>query len=189
MSSARDLPRSPTRPPAFTPTPDSTRVVRPMRVTAGRIFTFRKAKVMPTVRASMLVATARGSMAAKPKEAPTSSSSWLRDSRTMLPPMRHSRKKAIQWSTVVIRLWKPVPSSQPARGIRAWKPPNHSPAVSICFQLVRPAERPLQMETAKASIERPTAMINSSHRLIFQTSSSFWCKWGQKKRPICPLDR
>ena len=74
---------------------------------------------MPTVRASTLVATARGSMALGAKEAPTSSASWLRDSRTMFRPMRPSSRKAIQWSTLEIKLWNRDPSSQPRKGIRA----------------------------------------------------------------------
>ena len=108
----------PTTAPALTPTAERRKVVRPIRLTASRMSTWRKAKVMPTVRASILVATANGSMARGEKEVPRLSSSWLRDSRIMFRPMRPSSRKAIQWSMWAIRTWKRLPSSQPKKGIR-----------------------------------------------------------------------
>lgn len=158
----RNLPREPTMAPALIPTAESRKVVRPIRPTARRMSTWRKAKVMPTVRASMLVATASGSMARGAKEVPRLSSSWLRDSRIMFRPMRPKSRKAIQWSILEIRLWNRLPSSQPKKGISPWKPPNHSPAVSAWLRVTRPADSPLHTDTAKASIDRPTAKRNNS---------------------------
>ena len=48
--------------PAFKPIAESRKVMQPMKLTAGTMFTRRKAKVTPTASASMLVATASGSM-------------------------------------------------------------------------------------------------------------------------------
>ena len=45
-SSAQDLPREPTTAPALTPTAERRKVVRPIRLTASRMSTWRKAKVM-----------------------------------------------------------------------------------------------------------------------------------------------
>ena len=60
----------------------------------------------------------QGSIARKPKEASSSSSSApLRDSRIMLPPMKLSSTKATQWSMLVIASEKRTPSSQPMAGI------------------------------------------------------------------------
>ena len=73
-------------------------MITPINVTAQRILTFKKAKVTPTAKASMLVATARGSMALNPKEESRDSASVSRDSRIILIPMIPSRIKAIQWS-------------------------------------------------------------------------------------------
>ena len=57
-------------------------------------------------------------MAAGEKE-PSCRSSSLRDSLTMLPPIKASSTKAIQWSTLVMRASNWEPSSQPRKGIRA----------------------------------------------------------------------
>ena len=77
-------------------------MVAAMKHTAGRMDTSKKAKVMPTARASMLVATAMGSITRKAREALVSSSSGHRASRIMLMPSKTSRAKAIQWSTAVM---------------------------------------------------------------------------------------
>ena len=66
-----------------------------MSPAAGRILTDRNAKVMPTARASMLVATASSSMVFTPKSS-FISSSGEKDSLIMLPPMRLSSPKATQ---------------------------------------------------------------------------------------------
>ena len=84
------------------------KVMPPMRQTAGTMSTLRKAKVTPTASASMLVATASGSMALTPKEA-LSSSAAPRDSRIMFAPMSASRMKAIQWSKLVMNSSKLEP--------------------------------------------------------------------------------
>ena len=75
---------------------DSTNVVAPMNDTAGTISTCRNANVTPTASASMLVATASGSMVIKQNESLTLSSSCSRDSRTMFAPISPSSTKAIQ---------------------------------------------------------------------------------------------
>ena len=84
----------------------------------GQDIHLKKAKVTPTASASMLVASARGSMERKEKEQSTSSLS-SRDSRTMLIPMMDKRRKAIQWSTAEMKAWNWMPSSQPSSGIMA----------------------------------------------------------------------
>ena len=61
-NSALDLYFIPNTLPAFTPIADRTNVVQPIKVTAHTIFTWRNAKVTPTARASILVATASASM-------------------------------------------------------------------------------------------------------------------------------
>ena len=84
--------------PTFNPRADRQKVVAPMRPTALKMFTSgSRAKVIPTARASMLVATARGSMALKPKDAFSSlSSSREKPSLSIFPPMRPSSTKATQ---------------------------------------------------------------------------------------------
>ena len=51
------------------PATEKAKVVQPIIAIAGRIFTLRNAKVMPTARASMLVAIASTSIALNAKEA------------------------------------------------------------------------------------------------------------------------
>ena len=103
--------------------------------------------------------------------------------------------KAIQWSTVVMRVWNRVPRSQPMAGMRAWKPPNHTPQMRAWRGATRPTDSPLQMDTAKASMLSPTAMMKSSHRFMLtflpdaDPAEGSWdrvCVGAQKKRPICP---
>ena len=55
--------RLPNRMPIFTPATQQTKVMTPMNDTAGTMSTCRKANYTPTASASMLVATASGSMA------------------------------------------------------------------------------------------------------------------------------
>ena len=85
-----------------------------MKETAGRISTSRKAKVTPTARASMLVATASRNISFTARDAsswgqPGSSSFSETASRIMLTPMMPRSTKAIQWSMAVIRSrnWTP----------------------------------------------------------------------------------
>ena len=68
-----------------------------MKLTAETMLTCKNAKVTPTASASMLVATASGSMALTPKES-FSSSALSRDSLIMFAPISESSTKAIQWS-------------------------------------------------------------------------------------------
>ena len=53
-------------------------------------------------------------------------------SHTILPPMKASRTKAIQWSKCWMDSANWAPSSQPARGISAWNPPKNSAMTSPC---------------------------------------------------------
>ncbi len=58
-------------------------------------------------------------------------------------------------------------------GINAWKKPNHSPQTSAIFHEKRFVVNPLQIETEKASMERPMAIKSNSTKLIiidFQTA-------------------
>ena len=48
------------------------------------------------------------------------------------------------------------------KGMAPWNPPKYSPTTLAPFQLIRGMARPLQTATAKASMDSPTAMINSS---------------------------
>ena len=66
--------------------------------TAGRMSTFRKAKVTPTASASMLVAMARSTMFLTSRSGFGHSSSLLKDSFIMFAPITASRMKATQWS-------------------------------------------------------------------------------------------
>ena len=77
-----------------------------MMITEIQMFSGMNAKLTPTANASMLQATASGSMCFQSKSAVSLafSSSSSNASRTMLPPMRASRPKIIQWSTAVTYL-------------------------------------------------------------------------------------
>ena len=94
-SSARDLYLEPKALPASVPATDRTNVVAAIIPEAMNMFTLRKAKDTPTASASILVATARGSMAFHRKEG-SGQLSALRDSQIILPPMKARRTKAIQ---------------------------------------------------------------------------------------------
>ena len=59
-----------------------------------------------------------------------------------------------------------VPRKKPSRGISAWKPPNQTPQMAPSFRVAFLTARPLQMDTAKASILRPTANKNNSKKPI-----------------------
>ena len=97
-SSALDLYLQPKAFPTFTPTMDRVNVTAPIKDTAGTMSTFRNAKVTPTARASMLVATARRTMPRTSRDALAQDSSFSKDSFTMPAPMRTRRRKATQWS-------------------------------------------------------------------------------------------
>ncbi len=74
-NSAFDLNLQPKMPPILMPAAEKAKVVMPMRAADKKIFTFKKAKVIPTARASILVATAMTNMVLKAKELLTASSS------------------------------------------------------------------------------------------------------------------
>lgn len=97
-NSAFDLNLQPKMPPILMPAAEKAKVVMPMRAADKKIFTFKKAKVIPTARASILVATAMTNMVLKAKELLTASSSAAKDSFIMLRPIKNRRIKATQWS-------------------------------------------------------------------------------------------
>ena len=86
---------------------------------ASQIFVSVMAKVTPVASASMLVATASGSMVLKPKESFSFSSSWLSASRIIFAPIRTSSTQAIQWSKRLMYSAKELASRNPSSGINA----------------------------------------------------------------------
>ena len=103
---------------SFTPNAESAQVITPIVATAGRILIVSSANVTPTASASMLVATASGSMAAGVIALLTPSAS-PKASRIMFAPISPSRTKAIQWSTAVIFSANVAPRKKPRSGISA----------------------------------------------------------------------
>ena len=98
MSSAAGPRRPLTLHPIYVPTKDMAKVTAPMTAAGTQIESSTIASEMPVARASMLVATAKKSMAANPRPAPTSSDPSERDSWIMLAPMTASSANATQWS-------------------------------------------------------------------------------------------
>ena len=62
----------------------------------------------------------------------------------------------------VIRSASWLPKAQPISGIRAWNPPKNSEMTAACLMFRRLMPKPLQTETAKASMESPTPIKNNS---------------------------
>ena len=88
----------------------------------------------------------------------------------MLAPMSASSTKAIQGPNFVSTAAKRSPRKYPSVGIRNWKPPNQTPQISAWDRLTLRTDSPLQMETAKASIERLMAIrIRSNKVMIFSS--------------------
>ena len=98
---------------------ERTKVVTPISTAAATMSTPRNAKLMPTARASILVASARGSMVLKEKLSFASSSPPAIASLIMPPPITASSTKAIQWSILTIKRSNLKPSRKPIRGISA----------------------------------------------------------------------
>ena len=98
ISSAFDLNLSPNILPIFTPHIDIINVIIPIKATAGIIFTFRNAKVIPTAKASILVAIDNISIDLKLKSDSliSSSSSLLYASFIILIPIIANKINAIQ---------------------------------------------------------------------------------------------
>ena len=63
-------------------------------------------------------------------------------------------------------LLKREPRKYPIIGISAWKPPNHRPTMPAFPISMRFTARPLHIDTAKASMDRPTARMSISNTLI-----------------------
>ena len=57
-------------------------------------------------------------------------------------------------------------------GIAICEPPNQRPVMTMCFFSSFSTDKPLQMEIANASIERPIARINNSANSIFPCNPS-----------------
>ena len=108
-SSAFDLYFVPNIFPIFTPAAERVNVVTPIKDTAAIRCTFRNAKVIPTARASILVATARRNMVLMSSDSFSSSHSPEQAYLIILAQMIPSRINAIQWSMAVIlsRNWTP----------------------------------------------------------------------------------
>ena len=96
-SSAFDLYFAPKMLPMRIPIAERMNVVAPIKLMAGTILTCKNANVTPTASASMLVATASGSIVIKLNESLRFSAS-SRDSFIMLRPISTSSTNAIQWS-------------------------------------------------------------------------------------------
>ena len=69
----------------------------------------KSASVMPTARASMLVATAIRNIVFAENDSFDEFSSFEKDSNTMFPPIKTSRAKAIQWSKLTMYFSNIVP--------------------------------------------------------------------------------
>ena len=63
-------------------------------------------------------------------------------------------------------LLKREPRKYPIIGISAWKPPNQSPTMAAFLKLISFTARPLHIDTAKASMDRPMARMSISNTLI-----------------------
>ena len=70
--------------------------------------------------------------------------------------------KAIHGAPMEIHFSKREPKSQPIMGISAWNAPNHAPQMRLARSEYFLMVRPLEMDTAKASIARPTDKRRSS---------------------------
>ena len=74
-------------------------------------------------------------------------------------------------------------------GIRAWNRPNHKPQTKAMRQENLFVVKPLQMETEKASIDRPMAMSRSSMKLmsfaILATKIGLFFNGNQEKPYFC----
>jgi len=73
-------------------------VILPIKELASIIFTFKKANVIPTANASILVAIAKTKISFTSNFVTNSSSSlsFLNDSKIILPPIINNKIKAIQ---------------------------------------------------------------------------------------------
>ena len=153
--------------PIFTPMMENKKVVTPIINTDDQILTWIQAKEIPTAKASILVAMAKSSMVLNPNELSAGSSSFRDNaSRIMLAPIKKSNPKAIQWSTAVMYRSNCEPRKYPINGIKAWKKPNQRPQIKAIFHENLLVVNPLQMETEKASIERPMPIKRISTKLI-----------------------
>ena len=128
-----------------------------MKFDAFRIATGTATNVMPTASASIEVATAIMNIVFTLKPSFVSSSSFEKASRSILMPMIESRMNASHGAILLMIDSKPEPSKKPKNGMSPWKPPNQMPQSRHSLIVIFLVSSPLQMDTANASIERPTA--------------------------------
>ena len=151
----------------------------PIIITENQIFTFIKANVTPTARASMLVAIAIMSMVLNPVQlqavvcCPLSvDSSSDNASLIILTPIMSNNPNAIQWSNDMIRCSNCAPRKYPINGINAWNPPNHNPHNKAVLKENFFVANPLQIDTEKASIERATLIASNVKMSILKSINS-----------------
>lgn len=101
---------------------------KPTVIAAIRISVFRKAKLRPTARESILVAIDKANRVSQLLMFffAFSSSSSRKDSQSIRPPMKASNPKASQWSYAEIKSMTVRPANHPITIIKAWKIPKAS---------------------------------------------------------------
>ena len=67
-------------------------------------------------------------------------------------------------------------------GIAICEPPNQRPVMTMCFFSSFSTDKPLQMEIANASIERPIARTSNSAKFIFLATLLFFNFVGKAKK-------
>ena len=94
----------------------------------------------------------------------TYSASFYEEEETSRVLTEEEAKKhnATQWSYALMAMLNLEPRKYPSNGMAAWKPPKYRPTINAPFQFILGMASPLQTETANASMDSPTAMINSS---------------------------
>ena len=112
---------------------------------------------MPTAKASILVAIAAGIITVKPKAPLVPLHSPFRFSRIMLIPIMHRRNRATIFRNRLNILANCSSADISERRHKRLKQPKYIPAISPAFAGCFLVFKPLQTETAKASIDNPTA--------------------------------
>lgn len=131
------------------------KVIRPIISMGSSIAVFRKAKVTPTAKASILVAIERINNSLKEKTLQTSSS-LNKDSYIIFKPIPTSNRNAIQGAKVETIYCRCIPANHPKTGMKAWNTPNDKAMIKAYFMLHFKV-KPLVTETLKASMASPTA--------------------------------
>ena len=159
----------PSRAPNQTAGRQSRNVTRPIIVTVLTRLISRREKLMPTAKASRLVAIDRISNLLFRNGDTTLSSAAFLDSRIILIPSAQSSTKAIQWSKAASAFAKNAPTKWPPIGIKAWKMPKNKAIFNASCHRSVFTESPLAIATATASIARPSAVTSVvKNKLIAQ---------------------